>query len=386
MQRVIYLILGVCLILFGTLLFTGSFQNITGLVVADGFGETNFELAGAYFIFAGLFSLFLSRKRNKGQAAMEFLMTYGWAILAMVFSIGTLAYFGVFNQGGNTDRGFMGPPFYWNAGDAELTGLTIEITNKGADVYTIRRIKIDGCGEFNALISISAGVSEILNLPCDLPEGNFKADITIYYTKPNSNLELNSIGKMTSQTEGAVNLVPNWLMSIPDDPNWLDAPEQVLVFDYNNIESYAHDSAETIYEDQCFNWAGTPLILADPSKAYKYSIWIKSTGAEMNNYFGFHVYDSTRTQIASSWANPYFKITENDPNTWQKWEAFLGPSSYGPATTGCDSLSTNGDDWCMASNTAYLMMRFGSCYTDGLATEHSYFMYPEIEEISWPPS
>jgi len=32
------------------------------------------------------------------------------------------------------------------------------------------------------------------------------------------------------------------------------------------------------------------------------------------------------------------------------------------------------------------MMRFGSCYTDGLATEHSYFMYPEIEEISWPPS
>jgi hypothetical protein len=37
-------------------------------------------------------------KNNKrGQAAMEFLMTYGWAILAAIIAIGVLAYFGVFN-------------------------------------------------------------------------------------------------------------------------------------------------------------------------------------------------------------------------------------------------------------------------------------------------
>ena len=34
---------------------------------------------------------------RKGQAAMEFLMTYGWAILAAIIAIGVLAYFGVFN-------------------------------------------------------------------------------------------------------------------------------------------------------------------------------------------------------------------------------------------------------------------------------------------------
>lgn len=34
---------------------------------------------------------------KKGQAAMEFLMTYGWAILAAIIAIGVLAYFGVFN-------------------------------------------------------------------------------------------------------------------------------------------------------------------------------------------------------------------------------------------------------------------------------------------------
>ena len=32
---------------------------------------------------------------RKGQAAMEFLMTYGWAILVVLIAIGALAYFGV---------------------------------------------------------------------------------------------------------------------------------------------------------------------------------------------------------------------------------------------------------------------------------------------------
>lgn len=34
---------------------------------------------------------------RKAQAAMEFLMTYGWAILVVLAAIGALAYFGVLN-------------------------------------------------------------------------------------------------------------------------------------------------------------------------------------------------------------------------------------------------------------------------------------------------
>ncbi len=36
-------------------------------------------------------------RMKKAQAAMEFLMTYGWAILVVLAAIGALAYFGVFN-------------------------------------------------------------------------------------------------------------------------------------------------------------------------------------------------------------------------------------------------------------------------------------------------
>ncbi len=38
-------------------------------------------------------------KNNKSQATMEFLMTYGWAILAAIIVIGVFAYFGVFSPG-----------------------------------------------------------------------------------------------------------------------------------------------------------------------------------------------------------------------------------------------------------------------------------------------
>ena len=34
-------------------------------------------------------------QKKKAQAAMEFLMTYGWAILVVLIAIGALAYFGV---------------------------------------------------------------------------------------------------------------------------------------------------------------------------------------------------------------------------------------------------------------------------------------------------
>jgi len=39
----------------------------------------------------------MMRKDKRAQAAMEFLMTYGWAILVVLVVIGALSYFGVLN-------------------------------------------------------------------------------------------------------------------------------------------------------------------------------------------------------------------------------------------------------------------------------------------------
>jgi hypothetical protein len=41
----------------------------------------------------------MTRTNSRGQAALEFIMTYGWAILAVLVIIGALAYFGVLSPG-----------------------------------------------------------------------------------------------------------------------------------------------------------------------------------------------------------------------------------------------------------------------------------------------
>ena len=74
---------------------------------------------------------------KRGQAALEFLMTYGWAILVVMVIIGALAYFGVLNPmmfvperctlgtGLNCDQAFL----------IETDGLTIRVLNSlGRDI------------------------------------------------------------------------------------------------------------------------------------------------------------------------------------------------------------------------------------------------------------
>ena len=84
---------------------------------------------------------------RKGQAAMEFLMTYGWAILAAIIAIGVLAYFGVFSPGKLVaDTALIAPPFgiddfiIEDVGVADTVRINI-IQNGGS---TIRLLNLTG--------------------------------------------------------------------------------------------------------------------------------------------------------------------------------------------------------------------------------------------------
>ncbi|MCF7865934.1 hypothetical protein K9L67_02665 [Candidatus Woesearchaeota archaeon] len=69
---------------------------------------------------------------KKGQAAMEFLMTYGWAILVVLLAIGALAYFGLLNPT-VPDKTTFGVPFIsLDSGlyTADNTSSTIQIALK----------------------------------------------------------------------------------------------------------------------------------------------------------------------------------------------------------------------------------------------------------------
>ena len=151
---------------------------------------------------------------KKGQAAMEFLMTYGWAILAAIIAIGVLAYFGVFSPGKyTTGSTVVNPPFYANAWNVQADiagagpGVELELRNNGGEDFEIQSIDITNCGNTvtPALpATITAGALTAFTVDCGvgvvLTEGDsFKGDITITYTKAGSTVVLTSTGTIAEK-------------------------------------------------------------------------------------------------------------------------------------------------------------------------------------------
>ena len=145
---------------------------------------------------------------KKGQAAMEFLMTYGWAILAAVIAIGVLAYFGVFSPGKYVSgTAIVSAPFYIQAHNIKATNVSLGIKNNGGEIYNITSVLIGtGCATTTLPGVIAAeGVNSTIDIivPCTgtvrTVGDNFKGDITIKYTKEGSTIELTSTGTMAEK-------------------------------------------------------------------------------------------------------------------------------------------------------------------------------------------
>ncbi len=129
----------------------------------------------------------------KGQAAMEFLMTYGWAILVVLVAIGALAYFGVLNpetllpekciiQSGS---GLFCDKNLVNA-NAVTDTVTLRLKNSLPDAVNVTSITLGGCGAattFEGLSStLTADSSTDFAVTCtNLNAGKLKGDLTIKY-------------------------------------------------------------------------------------------------------------------------------------------------------------------------------------------------------------
>ena len=150
---------------------------------------------------------------KKGQAAMEFLMTYGWAILAAIIAIGVLAYFGVFSPGKyTTGSTVVNPPFYANAWNVQAevggvgsnSGIILELRNNGGEDFEIQSVDVAGCGTFSTPTTVATGALQAFTIDCGtnvLVEGaSFKGDITITYLKEGtSTVELTSTGTIAEK-------------------------------------------------------------------------------------------------------------------------------------------------------------------------------------------
>jgi len=143
---------------------------------------------------------------KKGQAAMEFLMTYGWAILVVLIAIGALAYFGVLNPSRFLPNSCtVSNQFACETGDflANSSGVTIILRNgRGVDITNLYMVVnyTDATGVLRNCagpvtpptgFNITDGSKGAFSFECStMPAkgGKFKGDIALTYTDSGSTL------------------------------------------------------------------------------------------------------------------------------------------------------------------------------------------------------
>ena len=145
---------------------------------------------------------------RKGQAALDFLMTYGWAIALVVIIAAVLFSLGVFDVSnflGNKASGFSGVAVTgWNL--APGGAFTIKLANQVGQKIQVNSVNVT-IGTESQLTSLPAlplatGVSsETLNAAFSnqTASSSYTAQVTIGYTDLNANFNYTTTGTLTGK-------------------------------------------------------------------------------------------------------------------------------------------------------------------------------------------
>ncbi len=142
-------------------------------------------------------------KQLKGQSALEYLVTYGWAILAIVVVAAVLWYFGVFNPGNFASQASSARGF----GDVSVldqrynsTTLSLVLGNSvGQNIY-VTDISVAGTSGTVGDANIAAGGQTTFTVTavgdCGVAGSSYDTAVTITYTNNKTGLA----GKTSSGT------------------------------------------------------------------------------------------------------------------------------------------------------------------------------------------
>jgi len=141
----------------------------------------------------------------KGQAAMEFLMTYGWAILVVLAAIAALAYFGVLSP-----QKFLPEKCILEAGLAcvnhkvETSQTTLILLNSFGKTIIVNSVSAGSCSTAFSATMLDQEQKNFVITGCSngAPKENFKGDIVISYTDKNTNLTKTAYGNLNTKVEG----------------------------------------------------------------------------------------------------------------------------------------------------------------------------------------
>ena len=148
---------------------------------------------------------------KKSQAALEFIMTYGWAILVVLVAIGALAYFGVLSP----DR-FLPSKCTLSSGiaciDHKATAANLEIVAQNSLGYDISIYKIEaqqctalGTGVKGSVQASLANGAQLKpptsRLTCLNGGSKYNGNINITFTNLETDVQHKNQGQVTSRIE-----------------------------------------------------------------------------------------------------------------------------------------------------------------------------------------
>jgi len=161
----------------------------------------------------------MDKKFKKSQAAMEFLMTYGWAILVVLVAIGALAYFGVLSPDKflpakcQLPSGIACTDFKVAAGATPTTG-TVDIVlrnglgfDMGSDLNDDFRVAVSGCtGDYivsTDTVELSNGKQKTFEITaCSISAGTkFSGELNVSYVNKDTGLSHKVQGTITGRVE-----------------------------------------------------------------------------------------------------------------------------------------------------------------------------------------
>ena len=141
---------------------------------------------------------------RKAQAATEFLMTYGWAILVVGVAIAALAYFGVLSP-----TKFLPSKCTLPSGLACIdhkvtaTGVTLILQNSMGYTVTVNSINLStvNCASTPATV-LQNGDQATFTVTCAQTSGEkFKSDIRMVITRFDTNLSQSWNGELLSSVQ-----------------------------------------------------------------------------------------------------------------------------------------------------------------------------------------
>lgn len=153
-------------------------------------------------------------KSKKGQAAMEFLMTYGWAILVVLVAIGALAYFGVLSPDSMLPQKTTFGPQISNVGDAFVQSdgsVQVALKNTGGFDLVVTGLSVTGdcTGPSNIVPDLSSpgltypnGNTTVFSWNCGAYTAKkAKMNVRINYTNTVSGVQGASTGEIVARIQ-----------------------------------------------------------------------------------------------------------------------------------------------------------------------------------------